>query len=155
MSERGGAEPTWESLLDLFIYAPIGFVTELSARYPDYAARGRSTVAAQVGTARFIGELAVRQATTQLKKRTPRPAPDEAADDSPADTDASADAPARSGGDGGAHLPLADYDTLAAAQIVPRLEGLSASELEEVRLYELAHRARKTVLGKIAQLTVS
>jgi hypothetical protein len=155
MRERGGAEPTWESVLDLLVYAPIGFATEFSARYPEYAARGRSTVAAQVGTARFIGELAVRQATTQLKKWTQRPAADEAPGDSPAATDISASAPARSGGDGGAHLPLADYDTLAAAQIVPRLEGLSVSELEEVRIYELAHRARKTVLGKIAQLNVN
>ena len=33
-----------------------------------------------------------------------------------------------------------------------RLAGLSAGELEAVRLYELANRGRKTILSKVAQL---
>jgi hypothetical protein len=155
MSDRGGGEQSWESLLDLVLYAPIGFASEFSARFPEYAARGRSTVQTQVSTARFIGEFAVRRATSQLKKWSDQKSP--SASSAPVGADAasvSTAPPPMSGGDG-ANLPLADYDTLAAAQILPRLVGLSAEELEQVRTYELAHRARKTVLGKITQLTVT
>jgi hypothetical protein len=51
-----------------------------------------------------------------------------------------------------AELAIPGYDTLSASQIVQRLPGLSADELEAVRTYELAGRARKTVLLRVAQL---
>ena len=56
---------------------------------------------------------------------------------------------ARSGGG----LALADYDDLSASQVVDRLEGLSAGDLEAIRRYEAEHRARNTILGKIELLT--
>ena len=49
-------------------------------------------------------------------------------------------------------LPIPGYDTLSASQVVQRLPGLSIEELEAVRSYELAGRARKTVLLRVAQL---
>ena len=49
-------------------------------------------------------------------------------------------------------LAIPDYDNLSASQVVPRLGGLTAEELEAVRRYELAARGRKTILGKITQL---
>jgi len=49
-------------------------------------------------------------------------------------------------------LAIADFDSLAASQVIPRLPGLSSAELEAVRNYEAVHRGRKTVLNKIAQL---
>jgi hypothetical protein len=49
-------------------------------------------------------------------------------------------------------LAIPDYDSLAASQVLSRLAGLSADELEAVRLYEAAHRGRKTILSRIAQL---
>ncbi len=51
-----------------------------------------------------------------------------------------------------ADLPIPGYDTLSASQIVQRLPGLSPEELEAVRAYEQAGRARKTVLLRVAQL---
>jgi hypothetical protein len=51
-------------------------------------------------------------------------------------------------------LPIPGYDALSASQVVERLIGLSSSELDTVRAYETAHRARRTILGKIEQLTV-
>ncbi len=51
-----------------------------------------------------------------------------------------------------ADLAIPAYDSLAASQVVPRLEGLTTAELEAVRRYELTHRGRKTVLGKITLL---
>jgi hypothetical protein len=50
-------------------------------------------------------------------------------------------------------LAIPEYDQLSASQVVERLEGLTATELDEVRAYELAHRGRSTILGKIVQLT--
>jgi hypothetical protein len=49
-------------------------------------------------------------------------------------------------------LAIPDYDSLSASQVVPRLESLMADELESVREYEAATRARKTILNKIVQL---
>jgi len=52
-------------------------------------------------------------------------------------------------------LAIPDYDGLAASQIIERLEGLDAAELDAVDAYERATRARRTVLGKIAILRAS
>jgi hypothetical protein len=52
----------------------------------------------------------------------------------------------------GDDLAIPSYDMLAASQVVPRLDGLTESELDAVRRYETAHRGRKTILGRIAQL---
>ena len=59
-----------------------------------------------------------------------------------------AEAPARSR----AELSIPGYDTLSASQVVQRLGGLSAEELEDVRDYEAGTRGRRTILSKIAQL---
>jgi hypothetical protein len=53
---------------------------------------------------------------------------------------------------GAATLAIPAYDTLSASQVVQRLAGLSADELEAVRAYETAGRARKTILNKVEQL---
>lgn len=50
-------------------------------------------------------------------------------------------------------LAIPEYDQLSASQVVERLDGLSPDELDAVRAYELAHRGRNTILGKITQLT--
>jgi hypothetical protein len=53
---------------------------------------------------------------------------------------------------GMSELPIPGYDLLSATQVIERLEGLARPELLAVKAYELAHRARTTILGKIAQL---
>jgi len=50
-------------------------------------------------------------------------------------------------------LAIPGYDQLSASQVVERLDGLTPDELDAVREYELAHRGRSTILGKITQLT--
>jgi hypothetical protein len=52
-----------------------------------------------------------------------------------------------------AGLPISDYDGLSATQIIDRLDGLSRGALERIRVYELAHRRRRTILATIDQLT--
>jgi len=165
MDNRHVDDPAVEALLDLFVYAPLGLAMELSARFPEYAARGRSTVESQVGTARFIGEFAVQQATRQFRRWVDRnsASQSEAAEpvgQAPPPVVVAAEVVASESGAPAqpehvvvtGDLPLADYDSLAAAQILPLLVGLTAQELDAVRRYELAHRARMTVLGKIEQL---
>jgi hypothetical protein len=62
------------------------------------------------------------------------------------------------GGNGSTPAPSVDslaipgYDTLSASQVVQRLGGLSAEELEAVRAYEDASRKRKTILARVEQL---
>lgn len=94
----------------------------------------------------------------------PAPAPGPAASPTASPT---ADAPSANGAsllDGGpaaagpaggstrAELAIPGYDTLSASQVVQRLAGLSADELEAVRHYEASTRGRRTILSKAAQL---
>ena len=77
--------------------------------------------------------------------RTPSPAPASAPASSPS---SSGNGPVPSA----SSLAIPAYDTLSASQVVQRLAGLSADELEAVRAYEAAGRGRKTILNKVDQL---
>ena len=68
-----------------------------------------------------------------------------------APTDAAGPAAAGSGPPA-ASLAIPGYDSLSAPQVVQRLDGLSADELESVRAYEMATRGRKTILSRVAQI---
>jgi hypothetical protein len=154
-----------EQLLDLLVYAPLGLLLEARDLVPRLADKGRQRMGGQVTVARMIGEMAVRQgqrrAETVLRRLRDqqadagggaakagtaqptnghRPAPE------PPPPAAAAAAP------DAADLAIPGYDTLSASQVVPRLEGLTSDELDAVRAYELATRARKTVLTRIDQL---
>ena len=52
-------------------------------------------------------------------------------------------------------LPIQDYDSLAASQVVPRLATLGPDELRAVQAYESATRHRQTILHRVAQLLSS
>ena len=155
-----------EHAVELAVLAPIGFALEAKKLLPTFVERGRQ----QVNMARVVGQFAVAHGqTTATKKLTkvqaqaesilaefglsgtePEPVVDEpvvAAD--PVVPPAPA-APRSS--EAAAELPIADYDSLAASQVIPRLAGLSTDELAAVEAYELSHRGRKTILGKITQL---
>jgi hypothetical protein len=49
----------------------------------------------------------------------------------------------------GQTFPILGYDDLTAAQVQPRLDGLSPAELRKVREYERRHANRKSVLAAI------
>ncbi len=74
-----------------------------------------------------------------------------AAPDVAAEADALPTPSPRRGAD---ELPIEEYQSLAASQVVARLPALTAEELGEVRRFEAAHRGRRTVLGRIDQLLV-
>jgi hypothetical protein len=156
-----------DALLDLLVFAPLGFVCESRSLYPKLVEEGRTQITTRIQVARMVGQFAVKKGQQQAAKAMERrgsAAPPEPADP-PAGATAARTAPAS------AHdvvIPLRDdlddeeiaeadlaipsYSSLAASQVVSRLEGLAPVELEAVRRYEVAHRGRKTVLGKIANL---
>jgi hypothetical protein len=60
--------------------------------------------------------------------------------------------PARTESTAATNLAIAGYEDLPASHIVARLERLDDAELIEIRRFELAHRGRRTVVGKVDQL---
>jgi hypothetical protein len=153
-----------DRLLDVLVFAPLGFVWESRELCPKLAEEGRAQLAARVQVARMVGQFAVRKGQQEAAKAVER---HRATAASPSDGSAPAARPsANAAGDAvslrddtddigaitEADLAIPSYGTLAASQVVSRLEGLAPVELETVRRYELAHRGRKTVLGKIAFL---
>lgn len=162
-----GRSPT-EQALDLVLYGPLGFLAEARTLIPELAEKGRQRFEAQVSLARMIGQFVVAKGQVELQQAVQRvrakhlggerrppaapaparpPAPEPVDEDIPVRVeDAPAPAPPVTS------LAIPDYDSLAASQVVPRLAGLSEDELEAVRRYEAAHRGRKTILGKVAQL---
>ena len=170
-----------EQFLDLLVYAPLGLLLEARDLVPKLADKGRQRMGGQVTVARMIGELAVRQGqrraekvVQRLRDQQSRPGsetrdgsaggptggrpgnghrPAASTTNPPPPPAAAAPAgPAASAPPAASSLAIPGYDTLSASQVVPRLEGLSAGELEAIRAYEQATRARKTVLTRIDQL---
>jgi len=171
-------EQAVEHAFDLFVYAPIGILFEGGSLLPELVAKGRS----QVAMARMMGKFAVDQAAKSASDATAKAqdraagvigflgdsiAPLETEPEPSAAAPASTKAPrpktnaakvvdaarsAAASAISAASLAIPDYDGLSASQVVNRLAGLSPVELESVQLYEAAHRGRKTILSKVAQL---
>ncbi|HVM64044.1 MAG TPA: hypothetical protein VMU14_04230 [Acidimicrobiales bacterium] len=154
-----------DRIVEVLVYAPIGLALTLRDDLQSVVDRGRRTVVPQVEVAKFVGRLAVAQA-----QRAAADLVDEAiglivSQPSPSAPGPLTDEPVPSGaaGNGSAggvtasavpedQLAIPGYDSLSAAQVVQRLGGLGAGELDAVRQYEEAHRGRRTILCKIEQL---
>lgn len=157
--------PPLDQLLDLVVFAPLGVMAAWREDLPKLAARGRR----EAELAKMIGRFAVQHGQRQLEAKlgslrsaaTPSPA---AAPESPSrrrtsppEQDRRVDAVTVSSAEvtpdvAADELPIPQYDSLAASQVVARLAALAPEELAAVAWYETAHRARRTVLGKISQL---
>ncbi len=99
--------------------------------------------------ARFLGKLAVGQGVEQLRQRLQQP---DGANDGGADADRGAVSTADRGDGVTDTLPIAEYDELPAARIVPLLAELDSDGLAAIDAHERSTRQRRTVLTKIAQL---
>ena len=164
-------EQAVEHAVDLFVYAPIGILFEGASLLPELIEKGKGHVHA----ARFIGKYAVGKAGSSATSTTSKlqdqaagvidflgdslaPLPPTAATTPPVRPAPAARkaAPKAKQSQGPsidpATLAIPDYDGLSASQVVNRLAGLAPAELEDVQRYEAAHRGRKTILSKIAQL---
>ena len=152
-----------EQAVDLFFYAPLGLLMNVEEIVPQLAERGRK----QVVLARMMGQYTVRKGQaraervlTQLQNLAasqdrPDGVPATLAPGAPTTLAPQTSAPVarpQHNGEVAATLAIPDYDSLSASQVVPRLESLSAGELDAVRAYESSNRGRKTILNKIDQL---
>lgn len=150
-----------ETAADLVVYAPLGFVLEARRMLPAFVERGRN----QVAMTKMIGKFAVSQGRmeadrglskfanrteTLLQEFGLRPLDDE--DEEIVETEPEVAEPTPRSGAGADELAIPGYDSLAASQVIPRLDGLTDDELDAVARYEAAHRGRKTILGKVDQL---
>lgn len=164
-----------DQLADLLVYVPIGLFFEAPTLLPKLAEQGR----VHTRNARLFGQFAVRQGEAEVRRRLAgleeqttgllRALGVLPADDVDRGGDGSATREPRPSagrterrpattvepsdpGPNVADLAITDYDSLSASQVVTRLPGLTLDELEAVRAYEAAHRGRKTILNKVAQL---
>jgi hypothetical protein len=118
----------------------------------------RQRVEREVGTARdraqsLLGSIAGSDDIVGAPAARPEPsAPPAAAPAAPAPTAAAPPADTN-GSQADPMLPIPGYNSLSASQVVQRLTGLSADELEAVRAYEASNRKRRTILGKIDQIS--
>lgn len=171
--DKTPVEQAVEHAVEVLVYAPIGLLFEGASLLPQLVEKGRS----QVAMARMIGEFAVSQGRSEATKvvgklqdqaaglldfvgdgLTPMPAESAPARSPSEPAGATVEPPvpasptsAEPAGPATA-LAIPDYDGLSASHVVNRLAGLSAEELDAVRRYEAAHRGRKTILSKVAQL---
>ncbi|MDQ1481196.1 MAG: hypothetical protein QOI44_2057 [Actinomycetota bacterium] len=118
----------------------------------------RQRVEREVGTARdraqsLLGSIAGSDDIVGAPAARPEPS----APMPPAPAAAAPAAGAPSGDTNGSQadpmLPIPGYNSLSASQVVQRLTGLSVEELEAVRAYEASNRKRRTILGKIDQIS--
>jgi len=167
--------------IDAVVYAPIGFFFDGPTLLPKLVKEGKNHAkgarvfgefAVRQGRAELERRLSSFEAQAGEVLRTLGILPDDEAEapGPPGSTDlasAGGAAPAATGvvpGDGAflvdddalapavESLAITDYDSLSASQVVTRLDGLGPDELEAVRAYESAHRGRKTILNKVAQI---
>jgi hypothetical protein len=164
-----------ERVLDVALYAPVGLALTLRDRLPGRLRQGRQALENRVQLARFVGELAVRYGKAEIERELRErrdvdaaatrsnghvpdalatavadatlPAPVLAITDGALDGSLDAATPPRADS-----LPISDYESLAAIHVVQRLSSLRDDEIEQIRQFETAHRARRTILAKIAQL---
>jgi hypothetical protein len=132
-----------QTLVDLAVFAPVGFIVEAPRLLPELIETGRARIAGLPGGRRLSGVSAERPVSARDERRRRSTvdhvlAPDPGEPDEPDPADQ--------------QLPIPAYDQLAASQVVARLDGLDADDLLAVERYERAHRRRRTVLAKIAQL---
>jgi len=162
------------SVVDALLYAPLGLALEGRSLLPRLVERGRNHIA----MARMVGEFAVRKGAEDLAagavdaqerllglvglgSTAPGPAESRSSQDvstpgvtqsPPTAARVAPEAAAAAADIDPGDLPIPGYDLLSASQVVPRLESLTADELELVGRYEAGTRGRRTILAKVAQL---
>ena len=146
--DRDRARRLADELIDYAVYAPLGAAMTVAEQFPELVRRGRERFSGQVKLAQVIGRVAVdsarRQAEGFVRGSGRR---NEAA---PSQKSGPASAPGAA--IDLAHRAIPGYEGQSAAEIIAKLSSLSREELRAVRDYEQSHRARRTVLGRIAQL---
>lgn len=145
-----------DQLVDLLVYAPVGIALEAVDNLPKYIERGKS----QVTLGRFVARAAAKKGTSTIESVGERVVQEAGQvivdlfgiDLSPSKgEDEPVVAPRPEPADDTA-LPIANYDSQAAAQIVKLLGQLTPEEREIIDEHERSGRNRVTILRKIDQL---
>ena len=173
MSDPDESKTPLEHVLDVCVYAPLGFALEARSLLPKFVDRGRN----QIVLARVVGKYAVRKGSRATESRFNQAqeqvvgvlrlvssSSDDLEPSSNGARTSTAASPTDSTPTNGAHprsgprstvvppvestidpstLAIPDYDALSASQVVPRLESLTADELEAVRDYEAGTRGAR------------
>jgi len=169
-----------ERAVEILVYAPIGLAMFAKDTVPTFmkmfVARGqtevthrRKTAETQAGQYKTIGQMAVKYGGPEVRRQAESAAgtvrkraeetiaavaavstPPTASNGTKPHATKSAAAPATPMA---RDLAIPEYDLLSASQVIDRLVGLARPDLLAVQLYETAHRARTTILGKISQLS--
>ena len=178
-SSAGGSQSPLERAVDLLLHVPLGLMVVAREELPRLIAKGRQEASGARFIGQMAVELGQREAGKRARRATewladrglvPDPRRAGSSSSSPAtgadpveasgpeeppvpprppvqEEQASAAAQPAPGA-----LAIPGYDALSAPQVVQRLDGLTADELESVRVYEAATRGRKTILSRVAQL---
>jgi hypothetical protein len=154
-------------LLDLAVFAPVGVAVSLRDELPRHVRQGRQAMENRLQLARFIGQLTVQTGRRELEKRleerrASRPAEDASGQEptgqevtapgTGAEATTSVAAAGHEATPSADDLPIGDYESVPAINVVERLRTMQPHEIELIRRFEVAHRARRTVLAKIDQL---
>ena len=162
-----------DQALDLLFYAPVGFVASTLEDLGDLgelAEMGRTRIGRLLSNARVIGKMAVglgrRSVESEVSRWLPPPASERAnGETANGETESEAAAeptrlrrqpepiqeiPRRITAD--ADLAIPGYETLSASQVVRRLDGLGAAELQAIYEHEAGTRRRRTILHRTQQL---
>lgn len=157
MSNSSKKSNPGDNIVDLLVYAPVGIALEAVDNLPKFIERGRS----QVTLGRFVARTAARKGSSTIESIGERLLNDagqvvvdlfgidltpDRIEDAPVVEDVEP-APAND-----EDLPIAEYDSQAAAQIVKLLPQLTADERDVIAAYEADGRNRVTILRKIEQL---
>jgi hypothetical protein len=172
MTSAATSTPTVCRVAALGAYATVGAAVELARWLPKAVEQRRTHIDQRITVARFIGKLAVQQASVEIRKRFTTPA-EPMPSSQPAPTTEGTVVPITSTGSlaprtnetdsttvGSTTAPVPEvgelalegYDELTAAQVVSLLDHLDPDELDAIDRYERAHRRRRTVLHRIGQL---
>jgi hypothetical protein len=161
-----------ERIIEAAMFAPLGIAAMVREELPKLVERGHQ----EANMAKAMGQFAVTMGRSELEKRlkqvadrpaqsrptpapaaaakTPAPAPRPAP--TPPHTAPAAPVVETNGSPVTVHdaqgLAIPGYDSLSASQVVERLAGLNAEELEAIGSYESAGRGRRTILNRVAQL---
>lgn len=139
-----------EQLLDLFVYAPIGLLLEAKDLIPKLADRGRG----QVALTQLAGKVAGNRGQTDaapLIRRFLEAAGTALGSMTTGRYEDELDDHHDSGDDAG--LPIENYNTFSAPQLLQKLEALDQKQLDTILAYERTHRDRQTVTNRIKQLS--
>lgn len=147
-----------DQLVDLLVYAPVGIALEAVDNLPKFIARGKS----QVTLGRFVARAAAKKGTSSIEslgERVVRDAGQVVVDlfgiDLSRETPVQEESivpPRPTSAPQESSLPIPEYDSQAAAQIVKLLAQLTAEERDIIDDHEQAGRQRVTILRKIEQL---